>query len=186
MNTTINLKPEDIEALHNKWYWFLITGIICLSGGVFSLYQPFFATLTVEMLVAWMFIFAGVANIVQYFQTDQKGKHWIIALGILSVLIGIALILRPLDGIVSLTLMIAALLVTYGLMQIFYAYRVRFLRGWYWLLLGGVIAVLLGGTIFIQIDELASVTLGTFLAIHLIMNGTMFVLISFAIKNLKK
>lgn len=187
MENTENVKFESLTLLRNKWYWFLIAGIICLGGGVFSLYQPFFATLTVEMLVAWIFIFSGIINIVHTFQiNDQKGKYWAIAWGVLSVLIGIVLILRPLEGIISLTLMIATLLVACGTLQIFYAYQLHSLRGWGWLLLGGIIAVLLGSVIFIQIDELAGVALGTFLAINLIMNGTALVLASFAIKNFKE
>ncbi|MBX3617134.1 HdeD family acid-resistance protein [Nitrosomonas sp.] len=185
MKTVIDLKPEDIHELRSHWYWFLIVGIICLIGGFFSVYRPFFATFTAEMLAAWIFVFSGIASILQAFQSGQKGKFWVAASGVLSVLLGIVLILRPLDGIISLTLVVAVLLVVYGGAQIFYAFQLRAFRGWSWLLFGGVIPILLGITLFVQIDQLAGVALGTLLAINLIMNGTMLILTSFAIRNLK-
>ncbi|GKS70434.1 hypothetical protein W03_24380 [Nitrosomonas sp. PY1] len=184
MDTTTNLKPEDIDELRKKWYWFLIIGIICLIGGIFSLYQPFFATLTVEILTAWIFVVSGIANVIQAFQAGQKGKGWMIASGVLLILLGTVLILRPSEGIVSLTLVVAALLLFYGVMQIFYAYHLRPSRGWGWLFFSGIISGLLGIIIFAQIDILAGIALGTFLAINLIMNGTMLILTSFAIKKL--
>lgn len=186
MKTAINFKPEDINELRSKWYWFLIVGIISLIGGVFSLYQPFFATLTVEILVAWIFVFSGIVSILQAFQTEQKGKGWIIASGALSIILGTVLILNPIEGIVSLTLVVASLLMVYGITQIFYAYQLRSFPGWIWLLLSGIITVLFGAIILVQIDKLAGIALGTLLAINLIMNGTMLILTSFAIKNIKK
>lgn len=186
MENTLNTKPEDINELHKKWYWFLIIGIICLAGGIFSLYQPFFATLTVEILTAWVFIFSGIANIIQAFQTAQKGKGWVIASGVLLILLGNVLILMPLEGIISLTLAVAALLIFYGVMQISYAFQLRPSRGWGWLFLSGFISVLLGIIIFAEIDTLAGIALGTFLAINLIMNGTALIFTSFAIKNKKQ
>ncbi|PXW89848.1 uncharacterized membrane protein HdeD (DUF308 family) [Nitrosomonas sp. Nm84] len=186
MKTTINLKPEDITELRNKWYWFLIIGVISLIGGVFSLYQPFFATLTVEILVAWIFVFSGIASILQAFQTEQKGKGWIITSGTLSIILGIVLILNPIEGIFSLTLVVASLLMVYGITQIFYAYQLRSFRGWIWLLFGGIMVVLFGAIILVQIDKLAGIALGTLLAINLIMNGTMLILASFSIKKLKE
>ncbi len=186
MENTFNIKPEDLSELHKKWYWFLIVGIICLAGGIFSLYQPFFATLTVEMLTAWAFVFSGIASVVQAFQTGQKGRGWMIASGVLLVLLGTVFILMPLEGILSLTLAVGMLLVFYGVMQISYAFKLRPSHGWGWVLVSGIISVLLGIIIFAEIETLAGIALGTLLAINLIMNGTALIFASCAIKNKKQ
>jgi uncharacterized membrane protein HdeD (DUF308 family) len=69
---------------------------------------------------------------------------------------------HPLAASLSLTLFIAAMLLVAGVLRATMAFQMRPVRGWRWVLAGGVMSVLLGVAIIAQWPVSALVAIGLF------------------------
>ena len=78
------------------------------------------------------------------FQVQGWGGLWALLFGALSLVVGISLVFNPLAGMVSLTLLVAVLLLATGVTKLFYAFSLRPVTGWIWVLLSGLVSVILG------------------------------------------
>jgi uncharacterized membrane protein HdeD (DUF308 family) len=70
--------------------WQLIIGIIILLGGLAVYFNPLLGTLTLTLVVAAMFIAKGIFQLILGFRMrPHSGSGWIIAAGVLSIIVGI-------------------------------------------------------------------------------------------------
>ena len=58
------------KVVNKGWYWNLIAGIICVIVGLVLLAHPFAATITVGILIAFIFIAAGFSLIAFGFESE--------------------------------------------------------------------------------------------------------------------
>ena len=76
--------------------------------------------------------------------------------GALYVVAGGWLAFFPFTGIVTLTLLLAALFLAEGVLEVIMAMRVRPHEGWVWLLLSGLIAIAVGAMIAAELPSSAA------------------------------
>lgn len=173
------------EKLRKSWIWMAIFAVISLVGGVLALVNPFVATLAATLLAGWFFIVLGGMQIVQSFQVQGWGGFlWALLFGVLSLVVGISLVFNPLAGMVSLTLLVAVLLLATGVTKLFYAFSLRSVTGWVWVLLSGLLSLILGVWIFANFSQAAAAVLGIFLAVELISNGVLFLFIALGLRQM--
>ena len=126
---------EHGEKLRSSWFWLAIFGAVSLIGGVLALLNPFAATLAATLLAGWFFIAMGVIQVIQSFQiTGWGGFLWSLLFGALTLAVGLSLIFNPLEGMISLTLLLAVLLLVTGAVKVMYAFSLRPVSGWGWVL----------------------------------------------------
>ncbi|MDA4843721.1 HdeD family acid-resistance protein [Hoeflea poritis] len=175
---------EAVEKLKAAWGWLIAIGIISIIGGFFCFANPFAATLTVDYLAGFMFIFVGVAQIMQAFSTRGSGGFmWALGMGILSLLVGAVLVGNPIAGAVSLTIVVGVLLFFLGGAKIAYSMSMRPAAGWGWVALSGALSIILGVIIFSNFPWAAASVLGLFLGVELTFNGVALLLTGFALRK---
>jgi uncharacterized membrane protein HdeD (DUF308 family) len=158
--------------------------VISLVGGVFALINPFAATFAAVLLAGWTFLLFGVLQVVQAFSVrDWSGFLWALLLGVLTAAVGVSLLYNPLAGALTLTLVVAILFLVMGVVKFMYAYELRPVRGWGWVVLSGAISLLLGVLILANYPVSAASILGILLAVELISNGVTLLLISFGLRS---
>lgn len=173
------------EKLRNSWIWMAILAVISLIGGVLALLNPFAATLAATLMAGWVFAFLGALQIVQSFQMKGWGGFlWALLFGILTLVVGLSLIFNPLAGMVSLTLLVAVLFLAIGVVKIMYAFSLRSVTGWGWVLFSGIVSVLLGILILADFPWSATSILGILLGVELISNGVLFLFIALGLRRL--
>lgn len=176
---------EHGEKLRSSWIWLAIFGAISLIGGILALLEPFAASLAATLLAGWFFIAMGVMQIIQSFQTRGWGGFlWALLFGVLVLLVGLSLVFNPLSGMVSLTLLVAALLLVTGVVKIMYAFSLRPVAGWGWVLLSGLVSVILAIMILTDFPWAVGAVLGILLGVELISNGVLFLLVAFGLRRL--
>jgi Uncharacterized conserved protein len=180
MATAFDTKPS--------WGWLAFLGVISLIGGVLALFNPFAATLTAAMLAAWTFLLFGILTIVQAVGQEGRGATflWNLLIGVLMIVLGISLIFRPLEGIISLTILVAVMFIVLGFAKFFYAFGLRPIRGWGWVLVSGIVSIVLGFMILVDMPWIAGVALGILLAVELLSNGFFLLLVALGIRNLTR
>jgi uncharacterized membrane protein HdeD (DUF308 family) len=152
--------------------------------GIAAIAFPFVATLAVELLIGWILAISGALGIVQAFRV-AKWKGFLLSLlgALLSLGVGAVLLLYPFAGIVSLTLLIAALFLVGGAFRILLAFRVRPLDHWGWLLVSGILALVLAILILAQWPEAAAWVIGVLVGIDLIFSGWTLMLLAMAARQ---
>jgi uncharacterized membrane protein HdeD (DUF308 family) len=152
--------------------WFIALGVAFIIGGILAIYMPTFASIAVALTVGWVFIFVGVAGLVQAWQVwSWSGAIWTAITGLITLAGGIALLLYPDVGALSLTLLLGAVFVAKGISQIIFGFNYRPFDGWGWVVAAGVLSVVVGGLILFSWPSSADWALGTLAGVSLIFSG---------------
>jgi uncharacterized membrane protein HdeD (DUF308 family) len=146
--------------------------------------SPFLAAVAVNVAVAWLIVLAGVVHILLAFRAHGAGSMiWKLLVGVAYVCFGGYLIARPLLGVASLTLLLAALFLIEGILDIVLFVKMRPIRGSTWVLLDGIVSLLLGLMIYIQWPSSAAWAIGTLVGVSLIFSGVARVMMSMAVRK---
>src|SRR5262249_26072041 len=172
---------EVREALRRHWGLFLVQGIVMLVLGMLALARPMIATLGVEIFAGWLFLVGGIVGLIGIFTAwKTPGFVWGLIRAVMAILIGILLLWRPLAGILTLTLLLAAFFAAQGVAQIIasISQRAALPGSWLWVLLSGVIDLILAAIIISGWPGTAAWVLGLLVGVNLIMSGVALVVTS--------
>lgn len=177
----------QIAKITTNWYWFVIAGIVFLIGGFIAIAKPVVTSFTVEALIAMFFIAGGILQAIQLFYANRSSSFiWSLLLGILFIALGITLLKNPVAGLFSLTIVVIALLAAAGITKVIYAFKLRPLTGWVWMLFSGLISLLLAFLLVSNLAASAAITLSVLLAVELISSGIWLLLIGFSFRKVHK
>ena len=162
------------EISHHRG-WFIFLGLVLILAGAAATAFPLLGTLAVAVSIAIAFAIAGLAQTVHAFAARSwSGFLLDLLIGLLYLAAGVVLWLNPLGGAVTLTVILAVVLVLDGVFRSILAFQVRPRTGWVWLLLGGIVSIILGIMIWHQLPSSALWILGLLLGINLMFSGLTF------------
>lgn len=180
MATSIQNTP-DLEAfrrralttIHQHWKLFLFEGILMVVLGMLAVTLPNISTLEIELLVGWLFIIGGVVRVATIFRKRyMPGFWWSLFRGIIAVALGVILLGRPLQGVITLTIVMTAFFVVEGVAAVFVALDFRrHLRHWGFMLLSGLINLVLAYLIWRGWPNTATWVIGLYVGIYMIFLG---------------
>jgi len=156
-----------------SWFWWMILGILFVLGGVFALLNPLAATFSAEQVISWIFLAAGILTFGAVFHAIGWGQRiWTLLLSLAYIWLGLSLLFKPLEGVLTLTLLVAALFLISGVAKVIFAFLARH-SGYFWpALLSGLVSVALAAMVIFNFPQSAAVLMGLLLAIELIVTGT--------------
>lgn len=170
--STTPVEADPVDALREHSTWFIALGILWIVLGTVAILLPWIATLAVELIFGAIFLIGGVAQVVHAFRSRGWSGFLGHALaGLLAVLLGVLLLFFPVQGILSLTLLLAAFFIAQGILQIFVAARASAMRGRGWMIASGVLGILVGAVIWLGWPGSAAWALGVLVGIQLIFTG---------------
>ena len=172
---------EAKRQIADSWGWFLALGILLILAGVAAIAFPLLSTIATKIMLGWIFLVAGVVVIVHAFSVQGwRGVLLSLLVGALYVIAGGWLAFFPFTGIITLTLLVAALFLAEGVLEAMMAIRVRPHEGWGWLLVSGLIAIVVGVMIAAQLPFSAEWAIGLLAGINLLSTGVSFVVLALA------
>ncbi|MBH1974597.1 MAG: DUF308 domain-containing protein [Rhodobacteraceae bacterium] len=152
--------------------WTLIMGILMIGAGVLALIHPFPASLAVVVFAAWSFMILGVLQLISAFRDAQGGNRiWLILLALVMIWIGFVLRGNPLEGLVTLTIVVALSFVASGIAKLVVGWSLRSVGLGGWVMVSGLLSVVLGVMFMGNILGAAPWVLGFLLGIELISDG---------------
>ena len=131
------LQSEMSAAVKAHWKAFLFEGIVLAVLGLAAMIVPPLASLAVTIFLGWMFLISGIAGLfVTFWARQMPGFWWSLFSAALAVLAGGILIARPVQGILTLTIVVGAYFLAEGVVTIMYAleHRRELSQRWSWLL----------------------------------------------------
>jgi uncharacterized membrane protein HdeD (DUF308 family) len=124
--------------------WYVLWGVLLIGTGILALLMPVVAALATGLVFGWLLIVGGVSEIVYAVQT-RTHEHfgWKLLSGVLTLVLGVAVVILPLAGAASLALLVGAFLFVGGVVRTTLAFRFRPRRGWGWVLFDGALSIVL-------------------------------------------
>jgi len=174
-----------VGAVRQGSTWSVIWGVLLVLFGMLAIASPAIAAVAVTAVISWLIIFAGVVHIVLAFSAHGAGSViWKLLVGLAYVVFGGYLIMHPLLGVASLTLVLASLFLVEGVLDIILFAKTRPLRGSSWILIDGIVTLLLGLLIYIHWPSSSLWAIGTLVGVSLIISGVTRVMLSLAVRKL--
>ena len=152
--------------------WNILAALLFILLGLFAIIEPATAVVGIAWLLGWLLILGGVAH---FIATLRGGSTTRVVLQILSaiafVLGGLYILTHPLLAIGTLTALLAVVIFAVGVFDIITYFRLQREHPSGWMLLNGIVAVLLGGLIWVQWPSSSAWAIGTLVGVNLIMTG---------------
>ncbi len=131
-----------------QWWWFLVIGILSLTTGIAILSKPAEGYLTLSILFSLIMAGTGFSQIAFAIsaRNDLKGWGWTLASGILDFALGTFLLIYPTVTMATLPFFVGFYLLFRGFYLIGASMDLNAIgmRGWGWLLTGGILVAALG------------------------------------------
>ena len=152
--------PQDITKLQSDmgaavrahWKAFLFEGILLVILGLGAIIVPPLASLAVTIVLGWMFLIGGIAGlIVTFWARQMPGFWWSLLSAVLGIGAGIILLARPIQGTLTLTIVVGAYFLAEGVASVMYAFEHRreLSQRWSWMLFAGLLDILISAMIIV-------------------------------------
>jgi uncharacterized membrane protein HdeD (DUF308 family) len=175
------VRSDISRSLRDYWGVFLFEGIALLLLGMIAIIVPVIATLTITIAFGWIFLVSGIIGLVTTAQARRApGFWWSLLSAVLGVVVGLLLLVWPITGALSLTMLLAAFFAVEGIFSIMYSIEhKREMSGrWGWILLNGVVDLGLSAIILIAFQTGAGWVLGLLIGIDMVLGGTALIAIA--------
>ena len=137
---TATLQPREARSRG----WQIACGVLLIAFGFLAVLMPAVAALATALLLGWMLLLSGAFEIAYAVQTRTEGGFgWKLSSGLLTFLLGIALLVVPLAGVVSLALLVGGFLLVSGATRFMLAWHMRPGRGWGWVMFDSLLSIAL-------------------------------------------
>jgi uncharacterized membrane protein HdeD (DUF308 family) len=173
-------------AVKAHWKAFLFEGIVLALLGLAAMIVPPLASLAVTIFLGWMFLISGVAGLIVTFWARQlPGFWWSLFSAAFAVLAGLVLLARPMQGVLTLTIVVGAYFLAEGVVTIMYAleHRRELSGRWSWLLISGLFDILIALLIITGLPGSAEWAIGLLVGINLVLGGASLVGVALAARN---
>lgn len=181
----IEVRNGLIDGIKGNSRWFTGLGLLCLVLGLAAIAFPWVAALSLSMAIGVILIVIGVTQVFQAFAVPQwRGFAPSLLLASLALIIGGIMAFYPTAGTVTLATLVMVYLLLAGAVKIAFAWRARPALGWGWILMSGIVSLVLGLLMFLQVIITLPWMLGLLIGIDLIFTGIWILVLSYAAKRL--
>ncbi|PDT87524.1 hypothetical protein CO669_25530 [Bradyrhizobium sp. Y36] len=186
--------PDDFSRLQSvmsrtvKTHWkaFLFEGILLAVLGIAALILPPLASLAIAIFLGWMFLVSGIGGlIVTYWARSTPGFWWSLISAALAVLAGLLLLARPMQAVLTLTIVLGAYFLAEGVATIMYAleHRRELSSRWSWLLISGLVDIAISFMVITGLPSSAEWAIGILVGINLLFGGASLIGMALAARN---
>jgi len=155
--------------------------------GIAAVIWPKISSLAVGVYVGWLFLLSGVVGLAtMFFAPNVAGFLWSLLTGALALFAGVLLLWHPVEGVVSLTLVLVAFFIAEGVSQIAasFLYRSAFPESWGWMVVSGIIDLVLAGVIIAGWPGSFSWALGLIVGANLVTSGLAIIMVAVAARKM--
>jgi uncharacterized membrane protein HdeD (DUF308 family) len=181
-----DLQSRVSGAVRARWKAFLVEGILLALLGLAAIIIPPLASLAVTIFLGWMFLVSGIAGLALTFWARQMpGFWWSLISAVLAIGAGIILLARPVQGTLTLTIVVGAYFVAEGVATIMYAleHRRELSGRWSWMLVAGLMDIVISSFIIAGLPGSALWAIGLLVGINLLIGGTALIGMALAARN---
>ena len=177
----------DADTLRKYSTWFTVYGVLLALLGILAIAMPYIATLATSIFIGWLLVASSVLGLYAVYSAgkDAPGFWWNLITAILYLAAGIMLLINPVTGALSLTIVLAAYLLAGGVTKIVLGFQHKkdIPNAWFWILFSGLVDIVLAFLIIQGLPGTAFWAIGLLVGINLVMMG---IAIVFTAQSCKK
>lgn len=180
------LQSAMSQAVKAHWKAFLFEGILLAVLGIAALILPPLASLAVTIFLGWLFLISGIGGlIVTYWARTTPGFWWSLISAALAVLVGMLLLARPMQAVLTLTIVLGAYFLAEGVTTIMYGleHRRELSGGWSWLLISGLVDIAIAFMVIAGLPSSAEWAIGVLVGINLLFGGATLIGVALAARK---
>ena len=181
-----NLQSRMSAAVREHWKAFLAEGILLAILGLAAIIVPPFASLAVTIFLGWMFLISGIGGLIVTFWARQlPGFWWSLISALLAIAAGVILLAQPVQGTLTLTIVVGVYFLAEGVATIMYAleHRRELSERWSWMLIAGAMDIIIAGLIVAGLPGSAEWAIGLLAGINLLFGGATLIGMALAARN---
>ena len=153
--------------------------------GILAIALPIASSIGIAIVLGWLALFAGVAQVVHAFQSEGIGHVvWKLVVAIFYIAAGVYLIAHPALGVAGLTLVLGIFLFAEGVADVIAYFSARKNGASPWMLLDGIVTLVLGFMIWNRWPLGSLWVIGTLVGISMVMTGTTRLMMALAVRRL--
>ena len=177
---------EDFaDALRRGRRRLMIAGVLAIVLGCVAIVVPAVASVATAIFIGWILIIAGGLQFADAFAVPDRGRTALRALlAVLTVAAGLYLVLAPLAGTFTLTVMLVIWFVASGVARIAFGIAERGVPGAGMTIVNGVLSLALGLLVALKLPESADWAIGLLVGVDLLFAGTSLISLSSALRPL--
>ena len=163
---------ELTEDIKKRSRWSTVMGILTAIVGMVLIAYPLATATVTTLLLGWLLIFAGVAQLIFALHSQTAGKFfWKVFEGVIYVIAGVGLAFFPIRGVATLTLFLGALLLIYAGVAFAEAFQVPAAGGRGWFFADAVVSLLMALLIMRRWPSSSAWAIGTLVGVTVLMGG---------------
>lgn len=161
-----------LEQLRQSRRWLMVAGVLALLAGAVAIVVPAVASVTVAIFIGWMLVFGAIFLFVDAFAVRDVGRLVLRSLvALITAAAGLGLLLAPLRGTYTLTVLLVLYFALAGVVRIGAAIAERGLPGAGLTAFNGVVTLLLAILIGAELPESSDWAIGLLVGIDFIFFG---------------
>src|SRR6201993_4145472 len=150
----------------------MVWGIVMLVCGILAIALPWVSGIGVVIVVGWLLLLGAVSHLFLAFHTHSVGGVlWQILLALIYGAAGVFMLMNPLAGLVTLTLVLAIFLLIEAALETALYFQLRRAINSGWILLDAIVTLILAILIWSQWPSSALWFIGTIIGISLSFSG---------------
>jgi uncharacterized membrane protein HdeD (DUF308 family) len=151
--------------------WSIALSVFLILAGLVAIMLPPIMGLGVTIYIGWLLILSAIAHFAFAWKSHSAGAVlWEVLVGIVYLFAGGYLILHPLAGLLSLTLLLALYLCVEGIFEIVLSFQLT-RSGRFWMILEGIVTIVLAVMIWRTWPFSTIWAIGTLVGISMIFSG---------------
>jgi len=160
------------KFLQQHWKWFTTEGLFLIIIGSTAIIVPNVFTLGIILFLGWLLIICGILQTFRVISTSNMpgSRLWLFS-GILQIVIGYFFVADPLEGRMTLALLLSLFFAMDGVAKLYLALMFRPLARWGWMIFSGLASLLMAVIVWAGWPETAIWVPGLLLGINLIFTG---------------
>jgi uncharacterized membrane protein HdeD (DUF308 family) len=176
------LREAMRETVKRYSLWYLLQGVLMVIAGVLAFIYPLLASTALIYLLAWVLIVSGAVQAIGLIGARHVPHYWLISV-VIAILIGVLLLRQPESGLLIMTLLLIVFFMVEGLSKVIFALTIRPFPNWGWVLASGLVGVVLGVYLLMNMPVSAEWVLGALLGIQLICEGAALAYLAWQVRS---
>ena len=161
-------------------------GVIFLVVGIVAIVVPAAASVGVAIFLGWVLVFGAIVQLFSAFSVEGTASMVIrLVLAVLMAAAGIYLLVAPLKGTITLTVVLTVWFVATGIVRLFTAFRDRGTPAAGAMAVSGGVAVVLGILVALNLPSSASWALGLLVGLDFLCFGWVLLVLANAARKLR-
>jgi uncharacterized membrane protein HdeD (DUF308 family) len=177
-------RPPTLEQLEQRWRITIVIGVLFIGVGIAAIVVPAAASVGVALFIGWILVFGAIVQLFSAFSVGETAPMVVrLILAVLMAAAGIYLLVAPLHGTVTLTVVLTIWFIATGIVRLLTAFRDRGTPSAGAMAVSGGLAIVLGILVALDLPSSASWAIGLLVGVDFLCFGWVLIVLANAARK---